>query len=235
MDAVAGADFDDMATVVGLVGHVNQWGLDSDATYPLRAEVYESFAQLPPLQMARIPDGVDVLVRSTGNVPLKSIQQTMAQMSREEVVYDPRSMDEIIDATLAARRFSMILLAVFAGMALVLASIGMYGVVSYLVAQHTREIGVRMALGADRKNVFRWVLTRGGRLAVSGAVIGILAAVALTQVISSFSSLLYGVRAYDPWTLAAVIALMMVVALAACYLPARRAMRIDPMQVLRTE
>ena len=228
------ADFDDMATVVGLVGHVNQWGLDSDATYPLRAEVYESFAQLPPMQMDRIPDGVDVLVRSTGNVPLKSIQQTMAQMSREEVVYDPRSMDEIIDATLAARRFSMILLAVFAGMALVLASIGMYGVISYLVGQRTQEIGIRMALGADRRGILRWVLEQGLRLALFGAGVGLLASLALTQVMAHWS-LIYGVRAYDPWTMVGVTALLMSVALAASYVPAIRATRIDPMRALRNE
>jgi len=144
-------------------------------------------------------------------------------------------MELVIADTLAGRRFSMILLAVFAGMALLLASIGMYGVISYLVAQRAREIGVRMALGADRRDVFRWVLTRGGRLAVFGAVAGVLAALALTQVIARFSSLLYEVHAYDPWTLAGVTLLLMVVALAACYLPARRATRIDPMQVLRSE
>ncbi len=228
------ADFDDMATVVGLVGHVNQWGLDSDATYPLRAEVYQSFAQLPSMQIARIPDGVDVIVRSDGNAPLKSIQQAMAQMSREEVVYDPRSMDEIIAATLAARRFSMILLAVFAGMALVLASIGMYGVISYLVGQRTQEIGIRMALGADRRGILRWVLERGLRLALIGAGAGLLASLGLTQLMAHWS-LIYGVHAYDPWTMAGVTALLMLVALAASYVPAVRATRIDPMRALRNE
>ena len=228
------SDFDDMATVVGVVGHVNQWGLDSDATYPLRAELYQSFAQLPPMQIARIPDGVDVIVRSTGNAPLKSIQQATAQISREEVVYDPRSMDEIIAATLASRRFSMILLAVFAAMALVLASIGMYGVISYLVGQRTQEIGIRMALGADRGGILRWVLQRGLRLALFGAGAGLLASLALTQLMAHWS-LIYGVHAYDPLTMAGVTALLMSVALAASYVPAMRATRIDPMSALRNE
>jgi predicted permease len=229
--------FDEPAIVVGVVGHVNQWGLDNDAVNPLRAEVYQAMMQLPERQLGLVMMGMDVVVHSSYNADtgFQSIRNTVVQMNHEQVVYNPQTMEALIADSVAGRRFSMILLAAFAGTALLLASIGMYGVVSYLVAQHTREIGVRMALGADRKNVFRWVLTRGGRLAVSGAVIGIVAALALTQVISSFSSLLYGVRAYDPWTLAAVIVLMMVVALAACYLPARRAMRIDPMQVLRTE
>jgi predicted permease len=229
-------DFDDMATIVGVVGHVNQWGLDSDATYPLRAEIYESFAQLPPMQVARIPNGVDVLIRSTGKAlaPFRSTQQAMVQMSREEVVYDPRSMDEIITNSLAARRFSMILLAVFAGLALLLASIGMYGVISFVVGQRTQEIGIRMALGADRRSILRWVLEQGLRLALFGAGAGLIAALALTQTMAHWS-LIYGVRAYDPWTMAGVTALLMAVALIASYIPATRATRIDPMRALRNE
>ena len=225
-----------MATVVGVVGHVNQWGLDSDATYPLRAEIYESFAQLPPMQVARISNGVDVLIRSTGKAlaPFRSTQQAMAQMSHEEVVYDPRSMDEIITNSLAARRFSMILLAVFAGLALLLASIGMYGVISYVVGQRTQEIGIRMALGADRRSILRWVLERGLRLALFGAGAGLIAALALTQTMAHWS-LIYGVRAYDPWTVAGVTALLMAVALIASCIPATRATRIDPMRALRNE
>jgi ABC-type antimicrobial peptide transport system permease subunit len=227
-------NFDDMATVVGVVGHVNQWGLDSDASNPLRAEIYEAFAQLPPMQIARIPDGVSVLISSNGNAmaPLKSVQQAMAQMNREEVVYDPRSMDNIIADTVAARRFTMVLLAVFAGLALLLASIGMYGVISYLVGQRTHEIGVRMALGADRSAILRWVLEQGVRLAVFGAATGIVASLALTQFMAHWS-LIYGVHAYDPWTLAGVTTLLMAVALAASYIPALRALRVDPVHALR--
>jgi hypothetical protein len=229
-------NFDDMATVIGVVGHVNQWGLDSDASYPLRAEIYQAFAQLPPMQIALVPEGVDAVVGSTGNAmaPLRSIQQAMAQMSREEVVYDPRSMDEIIAGSLAARRFSMILLAIFAGLALLLASIGMYGVISYLVGQRTQEIGIRMALGADRGDILRWVVEQGVRLAVFGAGGGLLASLALTQAMAHWS-LIYGVHAWDPWTMTGVTALLMSVALTASYIPAARATRIDPMQALRNE
>ena len=225
------------ATVVGVVGHVNQWGLDNDAVNPLRAESYQAMMQLPEQQLGLVLMGMDVVVHSrySGDASFQSIHNAVTQMNHEQVVYNPETMESVIADTLAGRRFTMILLAVFAGTALLLAGIGMYGVISYLVAQRAREIGVRMALGADRRDVFRWVLTRGGRLAVFGAVTGILAALALTQVIARFSSLLYGVHAYDPWTMAGVTLLMMVVALAACYLPARRATRIDPMQVLRSE
>ena len=229
-------NFDDPATVVGVVGHVNQWGLDSDTTNPLRAEIYESFAQLSPVQITLIPKGVDVLARFSGAAatPLKSVQQAMTQMNHDEVVYDSRPMDDIIADTLASRRFSMTLLAVFAGLALLLASIGMYGVISYLVGQRTQEIGIRMALGADRRNILRWVIGEGGRLAILGAGVGLVAALALAQMLEHWS-LIYGVHAYDPWTMAAVTILLMAVALVASYIPALRATRIDPMRALRNE
>jgi len=221
---------------VGVVGHVNQWGLDSDATYPLRAELYEAFAQLPPVQVARIPDGVGVLIGSSRDAwaPLKSIQESMRQMNRDELVYDMRSMDEIIATTLASRRFSMILLAVFAALALILAMVGMYGVISYLVGQRTQEIGIRMALGADQRDILRWVIGEGGRMAILGAGVGLLAGLGLAQMLAHWS-LIYGVHAYDPWTMAAVTILLMAVALVASYIPAMRATRIDPMRALRNE
>ena len=229
--------FDDPATVVGVVGHVNQWGLDNDAVNPLRAEVYQAMMQMPEQQLGLVTMGMDVVMRSRykADTAFQSVRNAVVGMNHEQVVYNPQTMDAIIADTLAGRRFSMLLLAAFAGTALLLASIGMYGVISYLVAQHTREIGVRMALGADRGDVFRWVLTRGGRLTAWGALTGILAALALTQVMARFTSLLYGVHAYDPQTMLAVLVLLLAVAFAACYLPARRAMRIDPMRVLRAE
>ncbi|MGC1297485.1 MAG: FtsX-like permease family protein, partial [Alloacidobacterium sp.] len=229
--------FDGPATVVGVVGHVNQWGLDNDAVNPLRAEVYQAMMQMPPQQLGLVLMGTDVVLRSKykADNTFQSVHNVITQMNHEQVVYNPQTMESVVAGSVAGQRFSMILLAAFAGTALLLASIGMYGVISYLVAQHAREIGVRMALGADRRDVFRWVLTRGGRLALFGAAVGIVTALILTQVIASFSALLFGVRAYDPWTMAGVLALLMTVALVACYLPAHRAMHIDPMQVLRTE
>jgi predicted permease len=228
--------FDDAATVIGVVGHVNQWGLDNDAMNPLRAETYQSLMQLPEQQLSLVAFGMDALARSkSGAIPsFKSIESSVTQMNHEQVVYNPEAMEDVVSQTLSSRRFGMILLAVFACTALVLASIGMYGVISYIVGERARDIGIRMALGANRGEVLRWVLRRGSRLALIGIGCGLSGALVLSQAISG-SSLLYGVRSYDPWTFIGVTALMMAVALSACYLPARRATRIDPMEALRTE
>ncbi|MBB6146032.1 putative permease [Silvibacterium bohemicum] len=229
-------NFDAPAVIVGVVGHVNQWGLDLDATNSLRAETYQPILQLPPVQLSLVPLGMQVFVRSStdGASTFRAIQSSLARMSREQVAYNPETMDAMIADLLASRRFSMILLSVFAATALLLASVGMYGVISYVVSQRTQEIGVRMALGADRSRVLRWVIEQGGRLAILGACAGLAAALALTQVMAH-SSLLYGVSAYDPWTMGVVTALLLLVAIAACCVPAWRATRIDPMRALRME
>jgi predicted permease len=225
------------ATVVGLVRHVMQYGFADDSPNPLQAEMYTPFMQLRDSEMS-LKDGLgtDVVIRSRGDsaAVLSDIRQTMREMNQEQVIYGAETMNQIIAASLAARRFSMILLGIFAGLALLLASVGMYGVVSYLVCQRTQEIGVRRARGADRMDVLRWVLQQGGKLALIGAGLGLVSALALTQVMAH-SSMIYGVHPYDPWTLMSVTAFLMAVALASCYIPARRAMHILPMQALRAE
>jgi ABC-type antimicrobial peptide transport system permease subunit len=180
--------------------------------------------------------GTDVVIRSRGNsdTTMSDIQRVLRQMDQQQVVYDAATMNQLIADSLAAQRFSMVLLGIFAGLALLLATVGMYGVISYLVSQRTQEIGIRMALGADRGHVLCWILKHGGRLALLGVVIGLAAALALTQLMAR-SSMLFGVHPYDPWTMIGVTLLLTVVALAACYIPARRAMHTDPMQALRTE
>jgi ABC-type antimicrobial peptide transport system permease subunit len=141
-------------------------------------------------------------------------------------------MNEIIGKTLAARQFSMILLASFAGMALLLSSIGLYGVISYLVGQRTHELGVRMALGAQRRDVLLLVVNNGMRMALIGVALGLVAALLLTRLMTK---LLYGVSATDPATFVVIAVLLSVVALLACYLPARKATKVDPLIALRYE
>jgi putative ABC transport system permease protein len=153
-------------------------------------------------------------------------------MNSEQVIYGAQTMDEIISGSISNRWFSMILLGAFAGVALLLSSIGIYGVISYLVGQQTREIGIRMALGAQRKDVLRLILGNGARMALLGVAIGIVAALGLTRLMAK---MLYGVSATDPVTFVVVAFVLVVVALAACYIPARRAMRVDPLVALRYE
>jgi predicted permease len=225
---------DQSAEIVGVVGHVKQWGLDSDDTQSLRAQLYHSFTQLPDEAMALAVPGTDVLVRSEGAAaPLfASIRRTSQLMNNEQVIYGAQTMNEVIAGSLATRQFSMILLASFALVALLLASVGIYGVLAYLVGQRTHEIGIRVALGAGRYEVLRLVVGQGAKMALLGVALGLASAMGLTRLMSE---MLYGVSATDPLTFVAVAILLILVALAACYIPARRAMKVDPMVALRYE
>jgi putative ABC transport system permease protein len=141
-------------------------------------------------------------------------------------------MNEVIADSLAQQRFSMILLDAFAVVALLLASLGLYGVISYLVGQRTHELGIRLALGAQRKDVLRLVLGHGMKMALGGVALGLLAAVGLTRLLSK---MLYGVSSTDPATFAVIALLLVMVALLACLVPARRATKVDPLVALRYE
>jgi putative ABC transport system permease protein len=141
-------------------------------------------------------------------------------------------MDQRVAESLSRRRFTAVLLTVFAGFALALAAIGIYGVMAYLVIQGTREIGIRMALGATQRTVLRLVVKQGMMLALGGVVVGLIASFAFSRLVSS---LLYGVTSSDPLTFASITVLLLIVALIASYIPARRAARIDPMISLRGE
>jgi predicted permease len=223
-------DYDRPAQVVGMVGHVKQWGLASDDIQALRAQLYLSPMQLRPDTMAATT-GVDVIVRSAGApVPFETLRAALQDMDAEQVAFGSRLMEEVISDDLAGRRFSMLVFTVFAGLALLLASLGIYGVISYAVGQRTAEIGIRMALGAKRADVLGMVLTRGIKLALFGIALGLVAALAATRLMAH---LLYGVSPTDPLTFAAVAAGLLAVAMTASYLPARRAARVDPMIALR--
>jgi predicted permease len=225
---------DTIGQIVGIVKHVKQWGLDSDDKHSLKAQMYMPFMQLPDSAMALSASGTGIMVRSKSGAPglFESIRGVLRQMNNEYVVFDPQTMEQTIAGSLAARRFSMILLGAFAALALLLASIGIYGVISYVVGQQTQEIGIRMALGAPRSHVLGMVLGKGARLVLAGVGAGIAASLALTRLMAS---MLFGVTPTDPMTFLCVASLLVLVALLACLAPARRATRVDPMVALRCE
>ncbi|MBV9073585.1 MAG: ABC transporter permease [Acidobacteria bacterium] len=220
--------------IVGVVGHVNQWGLESDASFPLQAQMYIPISQAPDSALKRGGFSPDVYVRTArAGVPtFDEMRRRALEMNGELVVYAARSEDDVLATDMGQQRFSMILLAVFAGVALLLAVIGIYGVLSYVVGQRTQEIGVRMALGAQRTNVLAMVLGGGARLTLIGIGLGVVSALALTRLMAS---MLFGVKPSDPLTFGAVALILAAIAAFACLLPAHRATRVDPIVALRYE
>jgi ABC-type antimicrobial peptide transport system permease subunit len=161
-----------------------------------------------------------------------AIKKEISELDPDLPIYNVRTMDGRVQESLARRRFSMMMLGLFAALALALATIGIYGVMAYMVNQGTREIGIRLALGATQKNILQLILRQGMILALTGVAIGLAGAFALTRLMRS---LLFGVRSTDPLTFVAIAALLTLIALLASYVPARRAARIDPMVSLRCE
>ncbi len=211
---------DPWQTVIGVVGRVKQESLDSDP----RIAFYVAQTQFPTRAMT-------VAFRGTSPTVLQSASKSeLRGLDPELPMYRVRTMDQQVAESLARRRFSMLLLGIFASVALVLATIGIYGVMAYLVNQGTRELGIRMALGATPRNILNLVVRQGMALAVAGVTIGLLAAFLLTRLIQS---LLFGVNASDPITFAGISVLLAIITLIACYIPARRAARIDPLVSLR--
>jgi predicted permease len=222
------------AEIVGVAGHIKQWGLDADAKAAIQAQFYYSFMQLTDKLMPLAATGVAVVLRTEGNptAVMGPVRRAVQELDPREVVYNVETMDEVVSNSFAARRMSMMLLSIFAALALVLACVGIYGVISYLVGQRTHEIGVRMALGAQPSDVLRLVIGHGAGMALMGIAIGAGAALGLTRLMASQ---LFGVSVHDPVTFAGVAILLLAVAVAACYFPARRAMKVDPMVALRYE
>jgi predicted permease len=226
--------FDVQAEIVGIVGHIKQWRLDADPKSAVEGQIYYPFMQLPEKLMPLAANGVAVVLRTRDDPAtiMAAVRRAVHAVEPGDIVYAAQTMDDVIATSFAPRRLSMILLTVFAGLALVLACVGIYGVISYLVGQRTREIGVRIALGAQRADVMRLVLRQGVRMALAGAAIGTAAALALTRFMAAQ---LFGVSAHDPLTFAGVALLLVVVAIAACCVPALRAARVDPMTAMRAE
>ena len=213
----------DWHTVIGVVSDIRQSGLDEEAA----PHVYISYKQFGPARAG-------LLVRTTGE-PLKLIESVRAEIQRvdrDQPIYNINSMDGLLATAIAPRRLNLVLLGGFALLALTLAAVGIYGVMANVVTQRTGEIGLRMALGAQRRDVLRLVVGHGLRLTGIGAAIGMAASFALTRLMTS---LLFDVSATDPLTFGGVAALLAAASLLACYVPARRAMKVDPMVALRYE
>jgi predicted permease len=223
-------------TIVGVVGHVSHWGLGETGT-STRAQSYFSLYQDPDKWVPLNYPDTKIIVRTPLDVStmIPAIKAAVFGSNGDQPIYNLQTMQEIVSESMSSQRFPLILLGTFAALALLLASVGIYGVVSYSVSQRIHEIGIRMALGAEKQNIFRMVIGHGSRLAVAGLAIGAVAALILTRLLSSFSHLLYGVSANDPVTFVAVSLVLTGVALLACYIPARRATRVDPMVALRYE
>ena len=211
-------------TIVGVVGHVFPSALVGDTGKGVI--YYPEYQQ--PINLAF------VVARTTMNPAslAGAIRESVRALDSGQPVYDLKTLEERVGDSLGPRRFGVTMVGFFAAVALLMAAIGLFGIISYSVTQRTQEIGVRIALGAQRSDVLKLILGQGLRLALTGVGVGVIGSLALTRVLSS---LLYGVSATDPATFAAVAALLALVALLACYLPARRAMRVDPIVALRYE
>lgn len=222
--------------IVGVVGHVKQWKLN-DSNTDIQDQAYFPLYQDPDQWVpVNYPD-LTIIVRTPLDVAsvMPGIQSAVSGTGNDQPIFNVETMQQIVSESMSPQRFPMILLGTFAGLAILLASVGIYGVISYSVAQRIHEIGIRMALGAHKGDVLRMMVGQGVALALAGLTIGVVAALMLTRVLSSFSVLLYGVGGSDPVTYITVSALLIFAAVAACYVPTRRAMRVDPMVALRYE
>ena len=222
------------AEIIGVVKHVNQWGPGADAKSGLQAQFFYPFMQMPDPLMRLAAGGAAVVIRTKRDPAaiLKRVREGITRIDSRQVIYAVQTMDDVVATSLAPRKTSVVLLSVFANLALLLACIGIYGVISYVVGQRTHEIGLRMALGAQSGDVMRMVIGEGAKMVLIGVSVGIAGALALTRLMEAE---LFGVSAHDPLTFGAVALMLALVALAACYIPARRAVRVDPLIALRCE
>jgi putative ABC transport system permease protein len=215
-------------TIVGVVGHVKHYALDVEG----REQIY--FPHEQPLYGVYVPRDMTLAVRTSLDPTsvTSAIRERVFAIDKGLPLYNIATMDQLVSNSIAQPRLNLSLLVAFAVLALVLAAVGVYGVMAYAVTQRTQEFGIRMALGASSADVLRQVFFEGGRLAALGLGLGLIAALALTRLMAS---LLYDVKPSDPVSISVAAAVLAVVALAACYIPARRATRVDPIVALRYE
>jgi predicted permease len=222
--------------IVGVVGHVKQFGLQPDKANNVEAEYYEPFQQTPDLIMRRAAEQMDVYLRMKDGVNAEAVfpglRRALTQLDSQMVIDNMHPMQKVVAESIARQRFAMMLFSIFAAGALLLASLGIYGVLSYIVGQRTREVGIRIALGAQKGDVMKAVLRDGARMVLPGIGIGLVVALAMTRLMST---MLFGVTPTDLVTFSSVPLVLCLVALLACCLPARRAAKLDPMQALRGE
>jgi putative ABC transport system permease protein len=209
--------------IVGIVGDIKQYGPDKATS----AQSYEPFAQVPFTSLS-------VVIRTKGSAAALqgALRPAVYAVDKDQPVGIIRPLEEIMADSIARQRFAMLLLTVFSTVALVIAAVGIYGVMAYNVVQRTGEFGIRMALGAQQRDVLKLVLTQGGKLIGLGLVIGLLATLGASR---AMGSMLFNTSAYDPLTLTSITLLLGVVALVACFFPANRATKVNPMEALRTE
>jgi predicted permease len=224
----------DSVQVVGVVGHVRHWGLASDDQSQVRAQFYYPFAQVPDKNVRRWSELMSIAVR-TGIEPLNMVEPLRRELrgaANDQVLYELRTMEQLVSGTLARQRFLLLLFGIFAGLALLLACVGIYGVLAYLTSQRIPEFGIRMALGANAGNVMGLVLRQSLGMVLVGTGLGMASALASARLLEH---LVPGVRSMEPLTFASMILVLVVAAVSASFVPARRASRVDPMSALRQE
>ncbi len=222
------------STVIGVVGHIRQWGATDDDQTQIRPQLYYAFGQIPDVWVRRWSNLMSIAIRTNGD-PMSIVEPARREIrgaTGDQVIYEINTMEHLLSASLAQHRFLLFLFAIFSTLAMLLASLGVYGVLAYLTGQRTAEIGVRMALGANAGTVLRLILRQSLAMLAIGIVIGLAAAIAAGRMLIQ---LVAGMRQTSLSTFALTTSILIAAALLASYLPARRASRIDPMKALRQE
>jgi len=227
-------DDKDWRTIVGVISDVRAYDLVHNAPEWINGTAYVPYNPLATLENKRVPSEMTIAIRSASDASEVAalLRETVAALSNEVPISEVQTMDAVVSGAVSTPAATTSLFVAFAALALVLGIIGIYGVLSYLVSQRTREIGLRVALGAQRRDVLLLVMKEGAKFSLAGIAIGLVSAVFVTR---AMAGQLFGVSPLDPLTYLAVALVMAVVALLACYVPTRRAMRVDPVIALRHE